>query len=282
MIRLLIAAGLLIAFDASAQSLPRAEPVPGGIAVIPLETAADTAPHAYLGGERVMVVRHAHNWFAVVGLALSAHPGERKLRVTDGAGHRRTYRFAVHSKKYGVERIRLKNKQMVNPTPAELKRILGNLKDIHHAFAEWRNVAAPPLSLDLPVHGRVSGAFGVRRFFNGQARHPHSGLDLAVPRGTPILAPAAGVVIETGDYYFNGKTVFIDHGQGLVTMYNHMDRIAVRPGEKVARGQRIGEVGATGRVTGPHLHWGVSLNDARVNPLLFVPEKSTAHSPQPQ
>ncbi|HEX7044746.1 MAG TPA: M23 family metallopeptidase, partial [Burkholderiales bacterium] len=98
------------------------------------------------------------------------------------------------------------------------------------------------------------------------------GVDIAAPRGTPVRAPADGVVAAVGDYFFNGLTVFLDHGQGLISMYNHLDRIAVEPGARVARGDVIGAVGATGRVTGPHLHWSVSLNNVRVDPLLFVGE----------
>ena len=119
--------------------------------------------------------------------------------------------------------------------------------------------------------GRLKGAvFGLRRFFNGEERNPHSGLDFAAPSGAQIKAPAAGKVILIGDYFFNGKTVFVDHGQGLISMFCHLSAIDVKMGDELARGGDIGKVGATGRATGPHLHWNVSLNNVRVDPAIFI------------
>jgi murein DD-endopeptidase MepM/ murein hydrolase activator NlpD len=256
----------LYSVSAHAQTLPLSDPVPGGIAVVALDAEQAPRPVAHFETMRLMVIPSAGTWYAVVGLPLNLKPGTYAVHC-DAAGD---FPFHVGAKSYPSQHVTLKNKRLVDPTPQDIKRIEHDLAALHHAFATWSEVADPPLQLDLPVAGRISGGFGVRRILNGEPKQPHSGLDIAAPAGTPVLAPAAGVVIETGNYFFNGNTVLIDHGQGLVTMYNHLSRIAVQPGMHVEQGQLIGNVGMTGRATGPHLHWSVSLNDARVNPELLL------------
>ncbi len=245
--------------------------VPGGVAVLALGDA-DLAPEVSYLDRRVLVVREAgKQWIAVVGIPLSVKPGPQQVQVKGAAGSRQVA-FTVGAKEYVAQHITLKNRRQVEPNPDDLKRIERELAEQTRAYGSYRAGVTPSnLLLDRPVNGgRLSSPFGLRRFFNGQERNPHSGLDFAVPAGTPIKAPAAGVVVLVGDYFFNGKTVFLDHGQGFVSMFCHMSAIDVKVGDDVPRGGVVGKVGATGRATGPHLHWNVSLNDARVDPAIFI------------
>lgn len=268
--------GLLLATGVPAQDLPRDYPVPGGIAIVPIGPDSEPAPVAHFAGDRVLVMRHDGQWRAVVGLPITLTPGPQTL--TAGTGRvAREYTFVVRPKEYAAQHLTLKNKRMVEPTAEDMIRIEREQQIIRAAFATWTDEPLTSLQCRLPVHGRISSIFGLRRFFNNEPRQPHSGLDIAAPVGTPVLAPLAGTVIETGEYFFNGNTVFLDHGQGLISMFNHLSRILVKPGARVEAGQKIGEVGKTGRVTGPHLHWTVSLNNSRVDPELFLPPDKTAH-----
>ncbi|MFN3357346.1 MAG: peptidoglycan DD-metalloendopeptidase family protein [Pseudomonas sp.] len=240
------------------------KPVPGGVAVVDLGPAAG-APKATYQGKPVLVVKEQDNWLAIVGIPLSVKPGNE--RISSGG---RSLPFIVGYKQYPEQRITLKNKSQVNPAPAQLKRIEAELAVQIKAYRSFSPNLPSNLVLDKPVNGPLSSKFGVRRFFNGEERNPHSGLDFAVPAGTPIKTPANGKVILVGNYFFNGNTVFVDHGQGFISMFCHMSKIDVKVGQQLVRGAVVGKVGATGRATGPHMHWNVSLNDARVDPAIFI------------
>ena len=244
------------------------KPVPGGVAVIDLGSAAQ-APSATYDGKPVLVVKEQDTWRAIVGVPLTAKPGPAQITRRDGSGSR-TLNFTVGNKKYPEQRITLKNTRQVNPNPADLKRIDAELAEQLRAYRSFSPGTPSNLLLDKPVNGPLSSRFGVRRFFNGEERNPHSGLDFAVPAGTPIKTPAAGKVILVGNYFFNGNTVFVDHGQGFISMFCHMSKIDVKVGQTLARGGVVGRVGSTGRATGPHMHWNISLNDARVDPAIFI------------
>jgi len=241
------------------------KPVPGGVVVVDLGSGA-TAPRVRYQEKPVLVIKEdGQRWIAVVGVPLGAQPGEQRLEV-DG----KPLAFHVEDREYRAQHITLKNQRQVNPNPDDLKRIQRELAEQTDAYRQFSPNQPSNLLFDKPVDGPLSSPFGLRRFFNGEERNPHSGLDFAAKTGTPIKAPAAGKVILTGDYFFNGKTVFVDHGQGLISMFCHLSQIDVKVGDQLARGAVLGKVGATGRATGPHLHWNVSLNDARVDPSIFI------------
>ena len=241
------------------------KPVPGGVAVIDLGNGA-SAPTARYQGKPVLVIREdGARWIAIVGIPLSVKPGAQQIEANGQA-----LSFTVGAKHYREQRITLKNTQQVNPNPANLKRIERELAEQTLAYQQFSPRQPSNLLFDKPVAGPLSSPFGLRRFFNGEERNPHSGLDFAAKTGTPIKAPAAGKVTLIGDYFFNGKTVFIDHGQGLISMFCHLSAVDVQLGQELPRGGLVGKVGSTGRATGPHLHWNISLNDARVDPAIFI------------
>ncbi|EQB8044100.1 M23 family metallopeptidase [Aeromonas hydrophila] len=241
-------------------------PVPGGVAVVALGSEAQ-APTARYQGKPVLVVREeGKRWIAIVGIPLKSQPGAHQLQVSDG----RTLGFTVGTKHYREQHIKLKNSRQVNPLAEDMTRINRELAEQTRAYQTFSPTLPSNLLFDKPVDGPLSSPFGLRRFFNGEERNPHSGLDFAVGAGTPIKSPAAGKVILIGNYFFNGNTVFVDHGQGLISMFCHMSKVDVKLGQSLPRGGIVGRVGATGRATGPHMHWNVSLNDARVDPAIFI------------
>ena len=252
-------------------SLPQSANVPGGVAVIPLASVTNTSkPQAWLGKQPVLVTADHNQWFAVVGLGLDTKPGSHELHVNiDGETH--LQHFTVNPKDYQEQRIKIKDKGKVDLSAKSLKRVTHELKIIKQLKKRWDPAPETDLEFIIPAEGELTSRFGLRRFFNDKPRRPHAGLDLAVPRGTPVKASASGTVIAAYDYFFNGNTVFIDHGNGLVTMYCHLDKFKVEADQTVSKGQLIGLSGMTGRATGPHLHWSVILNGAMVDPELFIP-----------
>ncbi|NLD67787.1 MAG: M23 family metallopeptidase [Limnobacter sp.] len=261
---------------AQSVELPRHRPVPGGVAVLDLGASAER-PEARLGDQPVLVVGDRGRWTAIVGIALAAEPGDRELRVRRAGEPERKLSFVVEPVKYAEQRLKVPRGK-VDLSKENLARYERERK--HLAGVMATNSDAVPVSFRFvqPTEGPRSSSFGLRRFFNDQPRNPHSGMDIAAPTGTPVLAAGDGRVIDTGDYFFNGKTIWIDHGSGLMTMYCHLSEIDVKPGDQVAAGERIGAVGATGRVTGAHLHWSVSLNRAMVDPELFLVPAGEARS----
>lgn len=250
---------LSLASTTFANAQPVHDPVPGGIAVVAIPNGAS----ATFRNRPLLTLTSGTGTVAVVGISLSTEPGEKQLMTSSGP-----VSFTVSPKQYEVQRLTIKNKRKVNPYQNDLERIGRERQEMDAAFNTFTPVI-PQTTFTPPVEGVMSSSFGLRRILNDQPRNPHSGMDIAAPEGAPILAPASGRIVAVGDYFFNGNTIMIDHGQGLITMYCHLSKMDVAVGQSVETGFKIGEVGQTGRVTGAHLHWGVSLNNARVNPALF-------------
>ena len=248
-------------------------PVPGGVAVVDLGPADKPAPNTRYGAKRILVIEQDGRWKGIVGLSLKTLPGNYIVSYQSKAKNSSSNdaNIKVLPKTYPEQRIKMKQKKYVSPSKEQLSRIKTEKAHMGKLFKLWRDTDVS-VQLSWPVTGPLSSPFGLRRFFNDQPRNPHSGIDIAAPEGTAIVLPSDGLIIDTGDYYFNGKTVFVDHGQGMISMFNHMSKITVNTGDKLKRGDKIGEIGSTGRVTGPHLHWSLSLNEARVDPMLFLPE----------
>jgi murein DD-endopeptidase MepM/ murein hydrolase activator NlpD len=269
----LAAAAVLVLLAASAHAVVR-----GGVDVIPLPDAAVSATYE---GRPVLVVKHPKPT-AIVGVSLDATIGKHTL-VVESAEHVQTeIPFNVVDKKYPTQRLTL-NEKMVNPPPEELARIEQETLMQNELYDRFSALDAFPFPMQIPAAGPVSSNFGLRRILNGQPRNPHAGLDVAAPTGATVVSPAAGTIAFAGPLYYNGNAIFVDHGGGLISMVCHLSKIEVQQGDVVRKGQKIGLVGATGRATGPHLHWSVSLNGARVDPsavlALYRPKPKPAPKP---
>ncbi|MBS1191531.1 MAG: Peptidase [Rhodocyclaceae bacterium] len=260
---------LLALLAAGAQALPRHAPVPGGVAVVALDEGGETPPAVrFDDATPVAVARQQGRWFALVGIPLDTQPGRLHLTVGSGPAAR-SLEVAVQPKDYPTQRLTIRDQRKVTPSAEDLARIARE-KEATDAIKRHFADRDPETDFLLPAKGRLSSRFGLRRIFNGEPRNPHAGLDVAVGAGAPVRAPAAGIIANTGGYFFNGNTVFIDHGRGLVTAYMHLSRVDVREGQAVKPGDILGAAGATGRATGPHLHWAVFLNGTAVDPELFL------------
>ena len=265
----LLLGGCLAATATGAAELPTARPVPGGIAILDVGPATDPAPSVLSDTHRVLVRADHGRWFAIVGLPLAASPGRGEISVASSQGPARELGFDIEPKEYVTQSLTVAPKH-VDLSKKDLARHEREQVKLQQAFATFTEQAPPALRLLAPVPGTRSSSFGSRRLFNGQSRNPHTGMDIAAAAGTQVAAPAAGTVIDTGDYFFNGNTVILDHGQGLLSLYCHLSRIDVKVGDRLSAGQVLGLVGATGRATGPHLHFSVMLNRAWVDPELLL------------
>jgi murein DD-endopeptidase MepM/ murein hydrolase activator NlpD len=224
------------------------------------------------------VARQSDGWLAIVGISLDTEPGEYHVDVQQPGANSRPLSFTIGPKQYAVQQLKVAPSQ-VNLSPEDEARVTRETEKVHAALAIFTADTPATLRLAQPVPGPRSSSFGLRRVFNGESRKPHSGMDIAAPTGTPVKVPLAGRVVDVGSYFFNGNNVIVDHGEGLMTMYCHLSKIRVEVGQQLKPGEVLGDVGATGRVTGPHLHWGVILNGSSVDPALFLPPLPSKKKP---
>lgn len=257
---------LILCSTAVAQtSLVKTSNVPGGIIVknVPCDCKA------YFSHHRVMTLIKNRQCFAIIGIPLTTTPGKHYLTIKEH-GAKKTLPINIIKKIYPTKYLTIKYKKTGTPNKKLIARLKREAQEARNTFKHWSNTNHINLHFSMPVKGRISSPFGARRIINKTKKTQHRGIDIAAITGTSIKAPANGKVINEGTYLLLGKAIFIDHGQNLITVYCHLSKILVKTNQRVKRGQIIGHVGNTGRSTGPHLHWGVSLNNTRVNPLLFI------------
>ncbi len=250
-------------------------PIPGGIAVVDFQSNHSN-PKAFYSDVPVYIqhIKDQH-WQALIGIPLLAKVGKRYITIKDFSTQKITFKVYKHDYKEQHISLTGKKKKYVNPNLKHMDRIKRERPILSKTRKLFSKKSLFNGQFIQPVKGVITSPFGLKRFYNGQPRRAHTGLDFSGSMGTPIHAPADGKVILTGHFFFNGNSVFIDHGQGLISVYIHMNKHLVKQAQLVKQGDKIGTIGQTGRATGSHLHWGVYLNQTAVNPklLLGVPDE---------
>ncbi len=254
----------------SAFALPEQALVPGGIALLQLpDYKPDTK--VYFDNKRIAVFPYKNTWVAMAGISLANEPGDYEFSIQHADGLSLNTKITVKYKKYEEQHLTIKNKRKVTPNAKDRERIASESERKRKARIHFSEIE-PNVRFIWPITGHISSIFGLRRFFNELERRPHNGLDIAADEGTPIKATANATVMDTGDFFFSGNMIYLDHGQGIISLYAHLSEISVKPGDVVKQGDIIGKVGQTGRVTGPHLHFAVYANQALIDPMFMLPK----------
>jgi murein DD-endopeptidase MepM/ murein hydrolase activator NlpD len=247
---------------------------PGELVVLTVTTSAQASAVRAEAFSRMLASFRVDDrtWQTLVGVDLTTGPAPYKVTVTaalPAGDSTATYTLKITEKAFPTRKLTVDD-AFVTPPASALARIEEDAKALERC---WANPSSEKLwtgAFVRPVPHDANSAFGSRSVFNGQVRNPHGGADFRSPPGTPIKAPNAGRIVLARDLYYSGGTVVIDHGLGLFSLFAHLSAIDAKDGANVARGEVVGRVGATGRVTGPHLHWMVRLNGARIDPLALL------------
>lgn len=247
---------------------------PGDVVVLTIDTSVPYASVRVRAFNRALLpfAVDAKRWRVLVGVDLDTAPGIQPVTIEAGQSpdlEQASYRLAVTPRKFRTRTLTV-DKAFVNPPPAALERIAREAEELNALWAASNSLKLWSGPFVRPVPDPANSAFGTRSILNGQPRSPHSGADFNSDAGTPIKAPNAGRVVLARSLYYTGNTVMIDHGLTLFSLFAHLSETNVREGDMVKTGEVVGKVGATGRVTGPHLHWSVRLNGARVDPLSLL------------
>jgi hypothetical protein len=244
----------------------------GDLGLIRIRAKENETPYVIWNDKDIHLVQGLDktDWIGFLAVDLTEEPGlySGVARIPD-SGWERWFQIEVATKDYGTRRLSLP-KNMVDPDPETLKRVKIESEKM---VALWEAQGSNPVwegSFLRPVPGKVVGTFGRKSVINDQLRSPHSGVDMRGRKGSPVKAANRGIVSLTGDHFFSGKSIVLDHGGEILSMYFHLDMIQVKTGDMVEKGQIIGLIGATGRATGPHLHFGVRINGARIDPLRLI------------
>jgi len=244
----------------------------GNVGLVRVETTNGESPQVQWMNQELFMAPFGNGktWFGFFGADLKLKPGSYPLVVKiPSTGVRKQIDIAVQSKDFGVRQLTLP-KEMVDLDTVTLERVKREaaiMKEVLEApptAPQWKGPFVKP------VNGEVVGTFGQASIINGMPRSPHSGVDLKAETGTPVLSINSGRVVLTGEHFFNGLFAVIDHGGAALSMYFHLDQILAQRGDRVEKGQVVGLVGATGRATGPHLHFGIRINGARIDPMQFI------------
>lgn len=268
---LLLIMYISIMLSGSAHAFPVEAARPGGLVRVDLGHSPQK-PRAFYNKTPVLVTQMKGHWVALVGIDIHASVGEHQLEVEDEATVS-PIAFEIRPHDYPTERFKIKEKKFDEPSTNVVEQIKEDAARLHQAFIKFSQ-RSEDLGFVVPVQGKWIDNYGHRRIINDIAKSPHKGVDIVAPRGTPVVAVSSGTVVLTHDLFFTGKTVVVDHGQGLQTLYCHLDTMTVEVGQVLTKGQKLGTVGKTGRATGPHLHFGVSLNNARIDPTLWFSQKT--------